>query len=658
MTGGAGADRFVINTSQSLGTLGGSGNSGTISGYDVITDFATGSDTLDLQGTTVAAANTAGTTGAQQSTLQIGSQTIKSHAISNGIVTFDDAAPYSSALSLTSTANVAAVVSYLSRNDIGTTGTTVAFTATIGGVAHSYVYEQLSTGTPASTAHYLLVDLSGVTLTSGGTSVTSLISAGRIAPAGASGEAINLALSQPADHTGPVTVTVAGVPEGWSLSEGSQLADGSWTVVTDNVNDLSITSPADYTGAMAFDVTLSWTNADGSTGSTTLVDNVEAYAPGNPIFALAGDDNLTGSSANDLMVFAQPIGHDIVKSFDVAHDQVDLLGFAGTSNYADVLAHLANDADGNAVLTLGDGMSITFVGVDKGDLGASNFLFDQQPVTINSGSMVLSNGSIMPFSGIIDNAGTIALEATTGITELQIIQHGLTLQGGGSLLLSDSPGNLIFGTDTGVTFTNVDNLISGAGQLGGGQLTLVNHGTITASGFNALDIDTGANTIVNSGVLESSGTGGLVVHGDIFNSGLLWANGGNVTVEGDVTGGGSAVIDGNGTFVFDGLFASTVAINDTASGTLTLSHSAHFSGAVTGFDGNDHIFLADISADTATLKYTENADGNGGVLTIADGTHAANIALQGQYDALEFQFAANATGGTAITLVPLNDHLA
>ena len=71
MTGGSGADRFVINTSQSLGTLGGSGNAGTITGYDIITDFTTGSDTLDLQGTTTAAANTAGTTGAQQSTLQI-----------------------------------------------------------------------------------------------------------------------------------------------------------------------------------------------------------------------------------------------------------------------------------------------------------------------------------------------------------------------------------------------------------------------------------------------------------------------------------------------------------------------------------------------------------------------------------------------------------
>ena len=344
-------------------------------------------------------------------------------------------------------------------------------------------------------------------------------------------------------------------------------------------------------------------------------------------------------------------------SFDVAHDQVDLLGFAGTTSYADVLAALENDADGNAVLSLGDGMSITFEGVDKSDLSASNFLFDQQPITINTGSMVLSNGSIMPFSGIIENTGTIALEASTDVTELQIIQHGLTLQGGGALVLSDSPGNLIFGTDTGVTFTNVDNLISGAGQLGGGQLTLVNHGTITASGFNALDIDTGENTIVNSGVLESSGAGGLVVHGDISNSGLLWANGGNVTVEGDVTGGGSALIDGNGTFVFEGLFANTVTISDTASGTLMLSQSANFSGAVAGFDGNDHILLADISADSATLKYTENADGRGGVLTITDGTHAANIALQGQYDALEFQFASHATGGTAITLVPPSDHL-
>jgi hypothetical protein len=147
---------------------------------------------------------------------------------------------------------------------------------------------------------------------------------------------------------------------------------------------------------MAFHVTMDWTHADGSNGFTTLIDNVEAYAPGNPIFALAGDDNLTGSSTNDIMVFGQPISHDIVKNFDVAHDQVDLLGFAGTTNFAEVSAHLAADGDGNAVLNFGDGMSITFTGVHIGDLSAANFVFNQEPVTTNTGSMALSDGSIMP----------------------------------------------------------------------------------------------------------------------------------------------------------------------------------------------------------------------------------------------------------------------
>src|SRR5690606_17753834 len=38
MTGGAGSDTFVFNAGDSRPTLGGSGNSGTITGHDVITD--------------------------------------------------------------------------------------------------------------------------------------------------------------------------------------------------------------------------------------------------------------------------------------------------------------------------------------------------------------------------------------------------------------------------------------------------------------------------------------------------------------------------------------------------------------------------------------------------------------------------------------------
>src|SRR5207244_429753 len=80
MTGGGGADTFVIATGANAVTIAGSGNAGTITGYDVITDFTTASDTLDLQGTAAAAANTAGVNGTD-STLTISSATVKSHAI-------------------------------------------------------------------------------------------------------------------------------------------------------------------------------------------------------------------------------------------------------------------------------------------------------------------------------------------------------------------------------------------------------------------------------------------------------------------------------------------------------------------------------------------------------------------------------------------------
>ncbi len=180
------------------------------------------------------------------------------------------------------------------------------------------------------------------------------------------------------------------------------------------------------------------------------------------------------------------------------------------STFADVQANLANDANGQAVLTLGDGQSITFSGVGSGSLTAADFVFDQEPVTNNAGSMVISDGATLPLSGTINNTGTIALDSTGTATNLELIQHGITLQGGGALTLSDSSTNAIFGTGADVLFTNVDNTISGAGQLGEGQMTLVNDGTIIATGSNALDIDTGANAVVNSGTLEATGSGGLI----------------------------------------------------------------------------------------------------------------------------------------------------
>ena len=151
-----------------------------------------------------------------------------------------------------------------------------------------------------------------------------------VAPAGIAGEPINLGLTSPAaDQSAPVTVTVSDLPAGWTLTGATELADGSWTVQISDVGSLAVTTASDFAGASVLHVTETWTQADGTTATLVVNDNVEAYAPGSPIFALSGDDHLTGSSGNDTFVLAGPVGNDTITNFDVAHDQIDLIQFTG-----------------------------------------------------------------------------------------------------------------------------------------------------------------------------------------------------------------------------------------------------------------------------------------------------------------------------------------
>ena len=174
--------------------------------------------------------------------------------------------------------------------------------------------------------------LNNVTTLAGVTAITAsdiVVYDSTLGPAGIAGSPINLGLTNPPGNVGTVTVTISGIPTGWTLTGGTDNGDGSWTIQSQDLSTLTISSPVDYTGALTFQVTQSWTNADGSTGSDTIRDNVEIYAPGSPIFARSGEDVLTGSSGNDLFVFSQPIGHDTIYDFDAAADQIDLIDYAG-----------------------------------------------------------------------------------------------------------------------------------------------------------------------------------------------------------------------------------------------------------------------------------------------------------------------------------------
>jgi hypothetical protein len=90
---------------------------------------------------------------------------------------------------------------------------------------------------------------------------------------------------------------------------------------------------------------------------------------------------------------------------------------------------------------------------------------------------------------------------------------------------------------------------------------------------------------------------------------------------------------------------------------LKLDQASGFSGTVAGLGAGDAIDLTGIAfGGNDTLAYTANAAGTGGVLSVSDGTHAANLALLGQYAASEFATAPDPGGGTVVTygLPPLS----
>src|SRR3546814_3824588 len=122
MAGGTGTDTYLFNAGESRPTLGGSGNGGTITGHDAITDFDLATDILDLPGPPVADGD--GPVNGTTSDLTIGGRTIKSPSVTAGEISVDDDNSFATARDLLSDAHVAAGVDHRQGNKLGPAGTT------------------------------------------------------------------------------------------------------------------------------------------------------------------------------------------------------------------------------------------------------------------------------------------------------------------------------------------------------------------------------------------------------------------------------------------------------------------------------------------------------------------------------------------------------
>ncbi len=312
----------------------------------------------------------------------------------------------------------------------------------------------------------------------------------------------------------------------------------------------------------------------------------------------------------------------------------------GTLDPGRVLS-LGNSAVVGGSLTLATGGVTTVTGAA-----------DLATALTNHGAITIGSNATLTLHGAVTNTGSINLANFANFADLVVGVGGLTLTGGGAVTLSENAGNLIVG-GVGDTLTNVDNTISGAGFIGDedeiGTFTLVNQaaGVIDAKGPVRLIIGTGANTITNAGIIEATGRGGGFIFSAVDNTGTLKAAGGNLTVDGAVTGAGSATVSG-ATLAFGSSFTQNVNFTGTT-GVLELAQSQSYTGKVRGFSltGGTSLDLTDIGFVNAG-EATFSGDKVSGVLTVTDGTHTAHLTLIGDYIGSAFVASSDGHGGVSI----------
>ena len=308
LTGGGGLDTFRFSAADAALVFGnGNGNNGSVTGYITITDFAPGATAAASELLSYPALGIGSSSTTNDSTLLLHTgATIKSHTISNGMVTFNDG---TGSQSLITFGDVAAATQYLAANDWGKDGATVAFIATISGVTHTYVYTQTTKNAGiANGAMVDLVDVLATGLVDNGTTLSVLEETAPNAPTISSipensGGGINAV--EASDGTA-VLVSLAGTGAisndtltiNWgsqtvthSLSAGDILA-GSATVT---VPQAKISAQGDGT----FDVTANLTNAAGIVGANSppVSVTVDTSAPSAPTIASIPENSGGGINA-------------------------------------------------------------------------------------------------------------------------------------------------------------------------------------------------------------------------------------------------------------------------------------------------------------------------------------------------------------------------
>jgi hypothetical protein len=219
---------------------------------------------------------------------------------------------------------------------------------------------------------------------------------------------------------------------------------------------------------------------------------------------------------------------------------------------------LLNPAGPAYTVTIADDITVGQLGMGS---NASLDINDELTITLGTdpigiaGRVTVKDGAFLSLGQTIDNTGTIILNSGTAEADLNVNTLVMKLQGGGKILLSGSTGDVITGVNANYQFDNVDNIISGAGNIGDAHMMLTNEhgGVINANVLTPLTVDTASSLVTNFGTMQATNSGTLILNSPIANTGgtiLAAGSGSEIIVNAPITG-GSVLTSGGGTILFN-----------------------------------------------------------------------------------------------------------
>lgn len=214
-------------------------------------------------------------------------------------------------------------------------------------------------------------------------------------------------------------------------------------------------------------------------------------------------------------------------------------------------------------------------------------------IPTNTGLIEFQNDADVVFLGAFNNTGTTHLASTATVTDFELHNGPVTLTGGGQITMSNVATNRIFAVNGG-SLINVDNTISGSGNIGLVLTPITNQGTILANQSVALAIAPDAAIgLINSGTLRSTNAATMTI------------------AAGPFTTSGSVIVDSGATISRTGAFAQTAGAT-IVNGSLTATGPIQIQGGTLSGNGT-------VTGNVTTSSIT------------APGTSAGQLNISGTY---------------------------